>query len=58
MTARQKDQAFAVARWVALLCGFLFGVWKIDEHFVTRREFAELRDDVRIIAEELKQSSH
>lgn len=54
MTAQRRSELTSLARWLALVCGFLFGVWKVDEHFVTRREFAELRADVRVIAEQLK----
>lgn len=35
----------------------VFAVWRVDEHFVTRREFNALARDVRMIRDHLFTSS-
>lgn len=43
----------AIAGWAVAVMLFMAGifaaVWSIDDHFVTRREFNELRQDVSAI---------
>lgn len=47
MTTRNKDSL--VLAVMGAMFVIIFGVWQIDEHFVTRREFNELRREVSAI---------
>lgn len=45
MTVRQAS-TISRFRWLAVIASIVAAVWTVEEHFVTRREFAELSSDV------------
>ena len=56
MTPQRHDalRTLAIVAAACALVGNLFlAAWRIDEHYVSRAEFVELRADVRAIAREL-----
>jgi hypothetical protein len=57
VTVKQQGELASLLKILAFAASVLFGAWQVDEHFVTRREFSELRADVRLVVEHIQKGS-